>query len=408
MRRMIPIALYLFVAFMILPCDSPATPPSPSYGAATVDGAHAEWNLLSDFFAHMYEAGNPTHPLKSEAYLRYDCRTTTLYVLVLTAPGVTGYHDPSSSSASSWVAVNGIQHKRVNDDSGNDGNPPDFAWVDPAYDGDPTHNHGFEASFVLAPGSYSIIVHTAIWTSAQGTSATAGSPGTGPALVIDCTLLGVCCAPGGACAMTTMADCIAPGVWHGEWSSCAPNDCPPPPGACCFADGHCELLTEVQCAASPDYVAWLGETEACTPSNPCPQPGACCDMATGACTFVLEQFCGTPLVYAGGACVPDNPCLRPGACCNPDTGACTFIVQANCPAGWTWMTDVSCEPNPCPPPITMGACCAPNGSCTMTTQEQCAAPSVWHPEYTTCTPNYCPPPVPVRPSTWGQIKGIYR
>jgi len=36
---------------------------------------------------------------------------------------------------------------------------------------------------------------------------------------------GACCYPDGSCAVTTQADGTA--VWHGEWTSCDLNPCPP-------------------------------------------------------------------------------------------------------------------------------------------------------------------------------------
>ncbi len=224
-----------------------------------------------------------------------------------------------------------------------------------------------------------------------------------------CPQLGACCDPLGNCTVTMQADCLPPSIWYPEWTSCQPNECPLPPGACCFLDGHCELLTEAACLAAPEHVAWLGPLTSCLPNNPCNQPGACCDLATGACTFVLEQFCAPPLVYVGGTCVPVNPCPQPGACCDPATGNCLYVQQSACPTGWTWMGDVPCLPNnPCPPPIPRGACCDPQGNCTITTQAECLPPNVWHPEWTSCEPNFCPPPVPTQNTTWGQIKANYR
>jgi hypothetical protein len=224
-----------------------------------------------------------------------------------------------------------------------------------------------------------------------------------------CPQLGACCDPLGSCTVTMQVNCQPPSIWHPEWTSCVPNNCPPPLGACCFLDGHCELLSEAQCLAAPDHVSWLGPFTTCLPDNPCVQPGACCDLATGACTFVLQDLCVAPLVFVGGTCVPNNPCPQPGACCNPDTGACAFVLQAACPQGWTWLAGVACVPtNPCPPPVPTGACCDPQGNCTITTQAGCVPPSVWHPEYVSCTPNFCPPPVPVEGTTWGRIKANYR
>ena len=69
----------------------PFDPPLPEPGMATIDGDYSEWNLTDDFFADMREAGkyDGTKELLSKAYLRYDCNTFTLYVLVLVEDGVT-------------------------------------------------------------------------------------------------------------------------------------------------------------------------------------------------------------------------------------------------------------------------------------------------------------------------------
>jgi len=284
---------------------------------------------------------------------------------------VIGYHDSSVPAATSWVAIDRISRKRVNEDSGNDGVPPDFAFVDPAFDGDPNHNHGFEASFALAPGSYLIFIHTKFWNGVSGgTTATIGSPQSGVELVIDCTLLGACCAPTGNCTLTTMTDCLPPNRWDGAGTICAPNPCPTPPpvGGCCFEDGHCELLSQEQCLAAPEHVSWLGEAVPCWPDNPCPQPGACCDLATGACSFLLQNECEEPLEWLGGECGPVNPCSLPprtGACCYT-SGTCSVVTEEDCQAagGFLWSLGEDCV-------------------------DDC-------------------PPVSTRSTTWGKLKAVYR
>ena len=75
---------------------------------------------------------------------------------------------------------------------------------------------------------------------------------------------GACCYPDGSCAMMAQADCA--GIWHGEWTSCTPNPCPPPTGACCVA-GACTLTTAANCSGT-----WKGAETTCTP-NPCLCPG---------------------------------------------------------------------------------------------------------------------------------------
>lgn len=56
-----------------------------------------------------------------------------------------------------------------------------------------------------------------------------------------------------------------------------------------------------------------------------------------------------------------------------------------------------------PPPT--GACCDPDGNCTVTTQDQCLPPDNWMSGYT-CDPNPCPAN-PVENKSWGQIKNDY-
>jgi len=86
-----------------------------------------------------------------------------------------------------------------------------------------------------------------------------------------------------------------------------------PPGACCFPDGTCQMLTQVDCATFAG--TFSGSGTSCYP-NPCPQPpppttGACC--LVGSCVTVTEATC-TYMggAYYGGSCTP-NPCpLPPG------------------------------------------------------------------------------------------------
>jgi len=151
----------------------------------TIDGNTGEWNLSTDFFTNMYRAGKPTKPLESKAYLRYDCATHTVYALILTEPGVPGLIDTSATTA--WIAINAQNNKVVNEISDDDGTPPDFAWVDLGYDGNPLHTRGYEASFPLPEGDYSIIVHIDVFDAGGAqTSAGPGFPGTGPALHLVC------------------------------------------------------------------------------------------------------------------------------------------------------------------------------------------------------------------------------
>jgi hypothetical protein len=179
-----PLLTLTALTALVLLVSIPATavPPQPSQGMAVVDGVYAEWNLTNDFFADMYRAGKPDKPLESKLYLCYDCTTSTMYAFVLCEPDVVGYIDSLVTTA--WIAIGSRNNKVVNELAGNDGVPPDFAWVGQGFDGDPLHVKGCEASFQILPGSYIIIAHIIIWDVTGQASATMGFSGTGPDLVV--------------------------------------------------------------------------------------------------------------------------------------------------------------------------------------------------------------------------------
>jgi hypothetical protein len=138
----------------------------PSYASAVVDGNPGEWNLGDDLFANMYQAGKPDKPVLSKLYIRYACDTETLFVLVLTEPG----WEIVPSDDDNFVKL-GNSNKLVDGASGNDGTPPDFAYV--------AEGGGWEASAPLAFGSYSDLnVHAqvteAVAQDSDETSAVAG------------------------------------------------------------------------------------------------------------------------------------------------------------------------------------------------------------------------------------------
>jgi hypothetical protein len=149
-----------------------------------VDGNYiGEWDLTNDFFADMYRAGNPTKPREAKAYLRYDCVPNTLYVLVLTELGVPALAAGWESAA--WAAIGSVSNKVYTGLSGDDGTPPDFAWVGLSPDG--LTASGYEASFQLDSGTWSIIIHIEVFdSSASQTAATAGFPREGLPLTIVC------------------------------------------------------------------------------------------------------------------------------------------------------------------------------------------------------------------------------
>jgi hypothetical protein len=138
----------------------------------------------------MYRAGNPTKPLESKLYLRYDCLTQTMYALCLREPAdpIVAYPDPQQN----WIAINSQANKLVSGlDQPANASPPDFAYYNlfgPTPPDSLTYADGWEASFQIAPGSYNIIAHAEVFQGTGQTSATTGFPGTGPSLVIECVV----------------------------------------------------------------------------------------------------------------------------------------------------------------------------------------------------------------------------
>jgi hypothetical protein len=131
-----------------------AAAPTPSPGSATIDGAFGEWDLAADHFSAMTSGSNPTRPVHANFYARYDCETEVLAGLVLV---VEGDRALQTRPENAYFRIDGTG-KAVSGTSGNDGTPPDFAWVNP----DGTFADGFEASIPLAPGSYTLRVHILI------------------------------------------------------------------------------------------------------------------------------------------------------------------------------------------------------------------------------------------------------
>lgn len=180
---------------------------------------------------------------------------------------------------------------------------------------------------------------------------------------------------------------------------------------------------------------------------------------TANCVSPPEQFAavclgGLGINMDGIWCCPPMP--EPWVCCDPETGACEILFEEECLAqGWDWRPDLgqTCDPNPCPPPVVIRACCFEDGSCALMERDPCAAvggiwheewdycdpnpcpqPTVccvdppefhgcvvvfseqecmdlggiWHPEWTSCDPNHCAELTGTDNTSWGSIKGMYR
>ncbi|NND07856.1 MAG: hypothetical protein HKN87_15875, partial [Saprospiraceae bacterium] len=116
-----------------------STCPKPTSGTANIDGNYSEWDLTNDFFADMYEAGKVDKTLLSKLYVRYDCKTQKLCVLVKTVDGFFA------------EKLNGEAYVKFGENKIVDGTYGSsyFQWI---YKND--NPVGFEACAKVAPGSY--------------------------------------------------------------------------------------------------------------------------------------------------------------------------------------------------------------------------------------------------------------
>ncbi|MDY7077084.1 MAG: hypothetical protein SXV54_09190 [Chloroflexota bacterium] len=163
-------------------------PPEPTYietddPPTIVDGVYDEWDLPVDFFADMYNSGNPDEiwpgfKLLSKLYLRYNCSTETLYAIVLGEPNVPVL--VAGEDAFIKIPDIGLPGDKLVDGDG-DGVPgAEFEWVN----SNGRTANGWEASAPLAQGSYELNVHTNVWD--DGESKTSAVANRGILLVIDC------------------------------------------------------------------------------------------------------------------------------------------------------------------------------------------------------------------------------
>jgi hypothetical protein len=177
---------------------------------------------------------------------------------------------------------------------------------------------------------------------------------------------GACCFPDGSCIVISEAECqAAGGTYQGAFTDC--SVCPPPPiEACCFPDCSCIEAPVGQC---PPGSVPQGQGTTCTPNLcECPPPIEACCFADGSCVDALFGQCPTGSVGQG--------------------------------------VGTSCATVTCPPPVT-GACCLPDVTCLEgATFDECnAAGGLWYPN-TPCD-QACKPDA-VEPKSWGKIKGLYR
>ncbi len=177
--------------------------PSATCGQANVDGDISEWDLTNDFFANMYRAAKMDKPVESKLYLRYDAASETLYVLVLAEPDV----EVLDIADDAYVKL-GNSDKLVDGTSGDDGTPPDFAWV---MDGEQLV--GWEASLPFEQGYYdNLNVHTQV--SSDGEAQTSAVADRAIPLMIECDV-----PPSLPEACLAYSDAFDDGIVDARWTS---------------------------------------------------------------------------------------------------------------------------------------------------------------------------------------------
>ncbi len=150
MKKSILLIFATLIVANLTPLTAQAQEPSTGDGIV-VDGNILDWDLGADYFADMYMAGNPTRLALATLYLRYDCSTQMLNLLVLDVPedGLC----PDEDEDEAWVKIYGLGwsgNKLIDGEGNGNTSPRTFEWV---YD-DEDHLIGYEASAYLETGSY--------------------------------------------------------------------------------------------------------------------------------------------------------------------------------------------------------------------------------------------------------------
>ena len=161
----------------------------PAYGPGiVVDGDSGDWDLNGDFFAEMYMAGDPDFINLSTLYLRYDCTTTMLFVLVLDIEN-DGW-TPDLEEDEAWIKFFDIgwpNNLLINGNGEGNTVPRSFEWVFATPGDENTPLLGYEACGQLdAAFYYSFEAHLNI----DGETSSTGkeSQGNSIPVFIECTL----------------------------------------------------------------------------------------------------------------------------------------------------------------------------------------------------------------------------
>lgn len=213
----------------------------------------------------------------------------------------------------------------------------------------------------------------------------------------DCPGFGACCNPStGGCDQLQELDCTNQGGnWLGDGTSCVPNTCPQPTGACCKSDGSCAEGVELSTCNTLGGETFHQNT-LCAAVQPCPlPPGACC-TPDGSCTDGVDTtYCdamGGTFLGVGEICTAGNATCD-GACCNPGTGFCTVVPIVLCLGSNEFQGHQTACVGPGLDECPTGSCCHPDGTCTVTTPSGCLAPSVYTDGADCGPPNPCSQPL---------------
>ncbi|MCK5126547.1 MAG: hypothetical protein KAR42_09845 [candidate division Zixibacteria bacterium] len=175
-----------------------------------------------------------------------------------------------------------------------------------------------------------------------------------------------CCFPDGSCTDMLPVDChAAGGTPQGPGTICTA------PEACCLQDGSCVMADPICCDDLGGTSQGAGTS--CTAVEACCMPdGTCSDLDPLCCADAggTPQGVGTNCSAITIAC-----CLPDGSCQTLDPLCCDDIGGTPSPIGATGcmgdnngnLIDDACEV-----PTSDGACCLPDGSCTVTSASNCA------------------------------------
>jgi hypothetical protein len=161
---------------------------------------------------------------------------------------------------------------------------------------------------------------SACWTgSYTGTSGSQGNFVILDFMTTGSSTTGRCClgAPVYNCIITSESVCTAQGgTYGGDGSTCASSPCVVPSGACCFADGSCQVLTQFVCGTQGG--TYSGDGITCAAAN-CPQPGACC-LPNFVCNIQQQTAC----IAAGGTF--QGPSTTCGSCPQIPAGSVAILA----------------------------------------------------------------------------------